>query len=356
MKLDQGRMARIHGDNLASAVRSAHGEVGMDGMRLLLEALPRIHDVLPVDTLAEGLVVYVLAPGVEVPDVFGEATPALDVLHVASADRGFTILISGRYFHYHPSIVSIPDDNWLVGYRISVTTGEQWLVQDKKIPVFNPVPDYPSAFAAPFFTQLEAALEHYAAELVARSRCWVLKQAWTTPERIFWVQRPEEYIRRSLEQYLAGTLGDAVVEVEHVVDEVKEVDIIVNWRSSRRAALIECKWMGVSFSEVRDDGTRARTVFSQQAARKGMLQLADYLDRHRERAAGRSFVGHLVVIDGRRGRVGHPDSPPSERDQADLFKYQHRRVKWPSELVQRSDMGKAFRMFCAPDYRPVVDV
>lgn len=346
MTLNLTLMQSVHAGTLVPAATSAHGPVGGELARRLLLHLPHVHQHLPLELLRDGLVVFVAVDdAAKLPGASGELTNLAGVQ--PDPHHGFTVQLTPAGFRVLPEVTVVNALPTSVAYRFIHPRHETWHVGSKELTVLNPVEDRPSIFATPLFTELKDALDHYALALVHECRCFVLMSAWLDDNRLFWAQRPEEQIRRSLEQHLVSSLRNATVEVEHVVDERKEADVLVYWAFSTHAALIECKWLGVSFSESREDGRRKSSRFGSSDAVSGLEQLADYLDRKRKRAAGRSLIGHLVVIDGRRRGVSDPDATHTATVEQ-LLAYEYAEINWPDELLARADLAAPRRMFCRP--------
>lgn len=347
MNLDLDVMQAAHENSLMNLSNLAFGEEGERAARSLLKALPRIHQRVPVEMLPNGLVVFVAIDETYCLAGQAAATPSLDSV-VAYPHDALTIQVSGdgyRLVHERVAIDALPS---AVSYSFSQPSSEHWHLAGDTHPVFNPLPDQPSSFATPLFTELEEALSAYAVRKVLHCRCSILQDGWLSDDRVFWRQRPEEQIRRSLEHHLDSALRAVVVEVEHVVDETKEADIHVHWPISNRAALIECKWMGVSASAPDGEGARRITRMGPQDAREGLTQVADYLDRKRPRSVDRSYMGYLVVIDGRRHGASHPDNG-RVLTQAELLEFEHKEVEgWPDDALGRTDIRHPYRMFCRP--------
>lgn len=345
MNLDRGLMQEVHASSLSSVVLIALGSEGDVLAKRLLRVLPDIHARLPIEVLPDGLLVFAaLDDSVTFPDSSG---PLTDLSSVTTyPHRGFTVQVLEQGYRVRPAVLDPRQFPHSLSYRFLHPKQETWHVGDVSVPVFNPASDHLSAFAVPLFSSLERALDNYATRQVHECRCRELQLAWRDDLRLFWNQRPEEQVRRSLEHHLVSALR-AHVEVEHVVDERKESDIWIYWAFSTHAALIECKWLGRSASDPADDGTRKSTDFTQADAVAGLGQLADYLDRQRPRADGRSVRGHLVVIDGRRRGLTDPDQTTTV-EQEDLLHYEYRDIEWPAHLVARTDMAAPRRMFCRP--------
>lgn len=347
MTLNLDVMRAVHENSVQSFVFETLGTDGQEVASRLADRLPTIHAALDVDLLPQGLFAFA-AP---------EGTPALpgfsDVLDdLASLDpyprSSYTVEVLEKGFRVKPNSTTparFPDG--AVGYSFTHPAAEQWHVGDQARDVFNPTTDQSTVFGTLVFTDLERALNDYYQKKVRECRCTILAAGWVDHTRIYWRQKPEIQVRRSLENFLDSCLR-AVVEVEHIVDEDKEVDVVVFWNNPRRGALIECKWMGVSASDKDGNGRRKITKFGPADARKGFGQIADYLDRKRPRAGDRTFKGYLVVIDGRRRGAGDPDDGRVFTVD-DLMHFEHAGVQdWDADLLARTDLAQPRVMFCRP--------
>ncbi len=345
MRLDLDLMHKIHEQSLQGLVARKIGDHAEPLARRLAERLVFVHGALDVDLLPDGLVVFTCPDDARVPGF------SADLSDLTSVDpyphRGFTVQVLEAGFRVRPGwteVASLPGQ--AVAYTFAHPREEAWYAEGESAEVINPQVGVTSAFATRVFASFDEALDHYASALVRECRCLVLAEGWLDDRRIFWRQRPEIQIRRSVEQYLASALR-AVVEVEHIVDEDKEVDVYVYWNTPMRGAFVECKWLGTSASEPGLDGRRKITRFGPKDARDGLAQLADYLDRQRPRASGRSFKGYLLVVDGRRWGANNPDADAAYSNE-NLLRYEHQTIDWPPALLARSDLGTPRLMFCRP--------
>lgn len=347
MALNLDLMRGLHEQSIQSAVFEALGADGQRLAALLADRLPDIHAALDVDLLPEGLFVFASAAGSEgLPEFSAQLTDLGAVDPYPRTSYTVEVLESG--YRVMPATLSPSDyPTSSVGYSFTHPSSEQWHVGGQSIAVFNPTVDQTTVFGTLVFTDLEQALDEYAQKKVRECRCSVLAAGWLDESRIYWAQRPEKQVRRSVENFLDSRLR-AVVEVEHIVDEDKEVDVVVFWNNPRRGALIECKWLGVSASEPDAEGHRKITRFGPADARSGFSQLADYLDRKRPRAGDRTFKGYLVVIDGRRSGTTNPDDVRTFTS-AELMNFEHAGVDgWQPDLIARTDLATPRIMFCRP--------
>lgn len=349
MTLNMDLMRGVHEQSIQSAVFERLGDDGLALATRLAEQLPTVHAALDVDLLPDGL--FVFASPSDADGMDGFSTVLADLSSINPYPRlGYTVEVLANGFRVRPE--ATPPGEYppaSVGYSFTHPSSELWHIGDDSLTVFNPTTDQTTVFGALVFTDLERALDEYSRRKVRECRCNDLGRAWLDDSRIYWRQRPEIQVRRSVESHLNSRLR-AVVEVEHIVDEDKEVDVVVFWNNPRRGALIECKWLGKSASEPDEHGHRKITTFGPKDARDGFAQLADYLDRKRPRADDRTFKGYLVVIDGRRRGTSNPDNA-REFTVDDLMKYEHTGVRdWDPNLLARTDLAEPRVMFCRPRF------
>ncbi|WP_157886152.1 hypothetical protein [Mycobacteroides saopaulense] len=342
-------MQKVHNETLLSALPEDSGTQGEETVLRLVRALPHIHAELPVDLLPNGLIVFtVIDDDASSPLAHLEVLMTLE-MRTTHPHREFTVEVTDNGgYRLSTSLIDLDLLSNAIVYKYTHPAVETWHVAGQIRPVFNPVAGK-SIFATPLFTKLEEALVSYSERQVSECRCQILQNAWLDARRLIWKRRPEVFVRRSLEQHLVSSLR-AVVEVEHVVDETKPVDIHVHWPLSTQAALIECKWMGTSASDKGADGKRKVTDFGPSTAVMGLGQLADYLDRKRSRTDGRNYKGYLAVVDGRRKGVSVDSAEDDSKDYQveDLFHYEYSAIDWPEHLISRPDIGPPLRAFCRP--------
>jgi len=201
-----------------------------------------------------------------------------------------------------------------------------------------------SQFAIPTFSNLREALQHYAAENVRESTCYIFKQVWHDDNRLFFRAGPEDTMRQSLIQFLQGRIGgDHDIWPEQNVNETRPVDIRVKPRfSNNRLMLIEIKWLGCS---VAPDG-HVTASHKNRRAQEGADQLAQYLDDQRQFAPTSVIQGYYVIIDGRREDL-HVGA--TTICHADGFYYEDRELTFdPPHHEIRRDFDPPYRMFARP--------
>ena len=231
-----------------------------------------------------------------------------DLRYHLSQDVGLVILDTGAW---HVVDISQFTLDRFVGPNVVYVrdrTGERFVAPAKTV-VIPPDPRTgTSRFAVRTFADLTDALEHYRLQSVRTSQCPVLRTVWADPNRLFFIPGPESKMRLSLKNFLENVLRGVEVREEQTIDALHPVDLRVTFNMRNRIALIEIKWLGRSLPNVRHDDSRAL---------EGADQLAGYLDANHDDEPSIITRGYLVVIDGRRWRVGRNATTIRPRHPAD---------------------------------------
>ena len=201
-----------------------------------------------------------------------------------------------------------------------------------------------SQFCLPTLANVREALGQYAVNNVRESTCFIFRDVWFDEARLFFRNKPEWVMRRSMTQFLRTRLGgDHEVWPEQNVDESHPVDIRVQPRlGSNRLILIEIKWMGDS---ARAEG-KVTVQYRDKRAREGAQQLAEYLDQQRCSAPRCVVQGYYVIIDGRRRGLA---KGVAEISKENGYFYENREVRWGSRFDElRDDFDPPYRMFARP--------
>jgi hypothetical protein len=208
--------------------------------------------------------------------------------------------------------------------------------------LINPMQQYSSVFAVPRYRTLEEAIATYDSTTVRFSACGFLLQLWADSRRYVLVNKPEELMRKSMEQYLRSVLPDADVRPEGIVDESHPVDLRIVWRNATSVALIEIKWVGASENPAKTAVLR----YADARARDGAKQLAEYLDANAPRGTAQQTKGYLVVVDARRGRLQYVAGASTS---ADPLKFASIPLNYsPDYASLRQDFAAPYRMFARP--------
>jgi len=187
-------------------------------------------------------------------------------------------------------------------------------------------------------------LQHYARENVHESTCYILKDVWYEPSRLFLKAGPESTMRNSLVQFLRNRIGgDHDVWLEQNVDESHPVDIRVKPKlSNNRLMLIEIKWLGDSVAEDGHVTARHRDARAQEGAN----QLTQYLDDQRRFAPSNVVKAYYVIIDARRRNLHQGDTTITH---ADGMYYESAELSFsPAPHETRRDFDPPYRMFARP--------
>lgn len=325
-------------------VHSAFGDAGTAALRELLAFLPRYFAFADPEYIGGTLfVARGLEPGAMRMAVVGTELLQAHIDHLPQQSAGdilIELLDTGTFRVWQNAIVDVARASEIsILYRF--TPGrEDFIVNNQSCPVLNPAPEHLSVFARPTFKSLADALEDYKRLLIRTSKCHVFRNVWDSDQRLFFVPGPELQMRRSLEQFLYSRLRDVSVLVEQVVDESHPVDVKVSWTFTRAEALIEIKWLGKSRR-----GDKVVT-YTDQRARDGAQQLAQYLDGYRTSNPNVIARGHLVIIDGR--RRGLNSGASSVNVSAGMY-YENKEIDYnPKFHEQRSDFAVPVRMFAEP--------
>ncbi len=229
-------------------------------------------------------------------------------------------------------------------YRLNQSV-EKFNIAGTEVVVEKVVEGTDSQFFINYFTNLKDALVAYRDQMARTSKCHVLRDAWTDENRFWFKPKPEYRLRRSLCNFLYPSLrlwNDITLRPEQNVDESHPVDIKIEWRSERRTAIIEVKWVGQSFNL---KTRRFTATYQDRRAREGAKQLAEYLEDHRQEDAEENTRGYLVVFDCRRNGI----KPGAAVTRADAFHYANKELEFKPEYhKERDDFEEPIRMFLEP--------
>ncbi|MFJ6703874.1 MULTISPECIES: hypothetical protein [unclassified Streptomyces] len=306
-----------------------------------------MHDAISSERLTAGLTVIspigeFSSPRVDLARIFADARE-LTGWHT---NRALTVLDTqdGSLMAW-PEPISIGDiAGSYVAYRYSGYQQEELVTPKQRHPV-TPYANFASTFAIPYFLDLREALTQYGYMCIKEAQCDTFSQTWRSGARISFKPKPEMHMRRSLQRHLRASLRDhRSVEVmpEQNVNETRPVDIKVHWASSNRIALIEIKWLGVSYE---DGKPRPTQYFPESRAVEGAEQLATYLDLYHKESPEHEARGYLTVVDGRRRRV-REDTQSINRENG--FHYQYAEITYPPDVLARPDFAPPVRLFCEP--------
>jgi hypothetical protein len=345
MQPDLAAMKGLAESLYTARIAAQYGGPGLIALRRLLESVNETHRQSAYETWNDGLTIFApLNPDDEILDPAG----SVDLTSAELAQRleqGATIMPIDRqrmrvwFQTYDP----IELGQSAVVYHFQ---GNDHFVIDGALEVVPNGSGLPSAFGLPTFLELEDALMFYGIRLARQSSCYVLQGCWHDGRRTFLKNKPEATMRKSLAQYLRGSLrAHELVEVreEQNVDESHPVDVKVTWSLTNRLALIEIKWLGDS---VNVEGTAPSTSYRDARACEGAKQLVDYLDENKVRAPQHITRGYLVVFDARRRGANAIDVVLSAED-ARYFVNQEIAFE-PVWEETRPDFHKPLRFYLEP--------
>lgn len=208
-------------------------------------------------------------------------------------------------------------DDDIFEYHYYSPMNEVFFINEKRIGI-NQYADTASCsvFTIPTYKELDEALDEYYNKMAKSSVCNVLKNVWKDETNMEFCIKPEQYMQKSLWQFLHVSLRSHSVLREQTVDASHPVDIKIMWPILKVIALIEIKWIG-------DSG---KIQYRDRRANDGALQLIQYIDASYRGEPDKHFKGYLVVYDGRR-----------KKGQKDYYKF--REIKYKQEYLQNLRMS-----------------
>jgi hypothetical protein len=220
---------------------------------------------------------------------------------------------------------------------------EYFRINNKEI-ILEPMAGKFSVFSS-YYYSLSELLNNYSLSHIYHSSCEHFKPVWADEKRIYFINKPEKTMHKSLEEYLKSTLRGVDVEInsEFNTNAKNPVDLRVHWRTANRCALIEIKWLGASLDIKK---TKIKTTYSKARAIAGAKQLKEYLELAQSDTPGIIIKGYLVVIDGRRkiNRKGIQKTI-SEKDG---LHYESDEITYPDEYDLITKFEPPLRMFARP--------
>jgi len=351
LKIDEDRLAAMYNETYLPFIEQQHGAAGGMAARALMQALKNIYAHREPISF-ERLIVFQAVQEFPLLPAMAEFLSVAELCQLTYARMAIQVMAGGavRVLTEIPDILSI--SNTAVVYIYGEDHEEYFWARGEKRRVLRLHPSLQSAFATPTFETLDDALNDYARRVVRVSHCHVLnaksvggstRGAWYDDRRLFFLAKPEDTLRRSLEQFLVTFLrGSADVRPEQKVDETQPVDIKVTFDSPRHVALIEIKWLGKSRNE---DGSMATPYYAHRA-QEGADQLAGYLDANHPYDPENRTRGYLVVIDARRHGLNEQSTTVTT---ADGMFYASKEIDYdPAHHATRKDFAPPLRMFVEP--------
>lgn len=348
--IDEDRLAELYHEAYLTFIEKHHGDAGAAAARALMRVLKELYAHRDPTSFERLIVFQTVGESPSLP-TRGEFMAAIEVSHLPDGVLAIQVTSSGllRVLDEVPDILAMSDI--AVVYIYGQDREEYFWAKGQMKRVTRLHPALQSAFATPTFASLDDALNDYARRVARVSHCHVLnvrwggeaRGAWYDERRLFFLAKPEETLRRSLEQFLVTSLrGSAEVRPEQNVDETQPIDLKVTFSTPRHVALIEIKWLGKSRNE---DGSMA-TPYYDQRAQQGADQLAGYLDANHPYDPENRTRGYLVVVDARRHRLNENSTTVAS---AEGMYYENREIIYnPAHHVDRLDFAPPLRMFVEP--------
>ena len=347
MSANQEGIEQLASMGFAPLVVRHHGAAGGQALRAIMTALRQIYRQFQPQSSSPRLVVFQLISkdSYEIDGISSKLYEWSDILSWVDEPLAIEVAADDAILVWPSLNQADLTELSRHGVVYSFQGGKEYFwAGGEQLGIPQIVPGAASLFAVPAFGLLEEALQFYRSTVVRVCQCEILKSAWYDVNRLFLKSKPEKLMRRSLVQFLRASLRHAAeVAPEQNVDESHPIDIRVTFEATQNVALIEIKWLGRSRNE--EDGTEA-TPYSEQRARDGAKQLAEYLDMFHHSAPLRHTRGYLVAIDGR--RRGLTLDATSISYQNGMY-YNHREIPFnPNFHDIRNDFEEPLRMFAEP--------
>ncbi|MFI7419069.1 hypothetical protein [Nonomuraea sp. NPDC049684] len=340
------RLAELARGHYITVAAESLGDSAPDVLRDFLPKLKEIHRAVDYESINVALTVFYRTDGNANPLDYSRAYKVTEVTSLALHNDGvLTVEVSDDDVFWVWKEMYGPAElgQGIVLYHYVPGKGEEFWVNGHlgKVPA---TVAFTKIFGISKFSELAECLDRYAVRLARSSQCHILASLWREEARIIWQSAPEAHMRDSLVQHLTSSLeGNPDIRPESNVDDRNPVDIEIKWENSNRIAMIEIKWLG--HSGVLGDNPRITSSHAESRAHEGLRQLAEYLDRTRERNATYDRRGFLFIFDGRRARVKAESVTLSEKD---AWAFRDKHIVFDAALVGRSDMADPIRCFCEP--------
>jgi len=190
------------------------------------------------------------------------------------------------------------DDNIITYVFRGNENKEEFIVNGHVVNIKNQF-SCPSIFALQYH-YLQEALNEYKSSHIRNVSCEHFRKCWHDSKYIYFKNKPEECMQISLSEFLKNRVRGVNIIREYNLDASKPVDVHVSWREANRAALIEVKWLGQSINSSGQLGTS----YTNARGNDGMEQIKEYIDLSTRDTPTLICKGYLVVIDGRRAKIG----------------------------------------------------
>ena len=220
----------------------------------------------------------------------------------------------------------------------------EYFYKNNKIINLKPIAGKFSVFSS-YYYLLSDYLVNYSLTHIYNSSCEHFRTVWADEKRIYFINKPEKIMHKSLREYLKSNLRGINVEVisEFNLNARKPVDIRVHWKTANRCALIEIKWLGASMDK---DNKRISTPYTKSRAIDGAKQLKEYLDLAESDSPEIITKGYLIVIDGRR-KIDRKKILKIISEKDGLY-YQSIEINYPDKYKSITNFEPPLRMFARP--------
>ena len=333
-------------------VEKVFGKPGLDAMFQIMKTVKTLYQYIDPERISGEVLVYkVMQPAMN-PMATTAASAAVDFASLANQNVDnlwFEIEADGRPHArtYIPGVFAQEElAKTAVVYHYQ-EWNEEFLAGNHRKKVLRLDTSSRSQFSVPTFSNLREALQHFARESVQESTCYIFRNIWHDPNRLFLVAGPESIMRDSLTQYLRNRLGgEHDIFPEQNVNERNPVDIRVQPKlQNNRLMIIEIKWLGKS---VASDG-HVTATHRDHRAQVGARQLAGYLDEQRQSAPSHVIQGYYVIIDARRRNLPSTATAGASITRVDGFHYKAQEISFnPAPHTTRPDFDEPHRMFASP--------
>lgn len=329
---------------------AGHGITANDAFTFLLDKVKKIYNFVEPNSAKERIIIFkqveadlpLFDNGIEI-NVFQ------DLVNEEHSKMVIQCLSNGKLIIWKGIDINATELSKVsVVYRFE-NDAEYFHYNEQMKIVEKAIPGFPSQFCIPSFDNLNEALEHYRTKLVRRGTCLILRDGLIQPNRIFFNNAPEKFIRNSLWNFLISSLrghDDAEIMPEQNVNEKNPVDIKIAWNYKKHVALIEIKWLGKSYNV--KDTSKYTANYNDQKGRDGASQLSNYIDVFKTHEPHKICKGYYVIVDARRNVTNYVSSI----NQTDGMHYANTEISFSPEFhITRSDVfEKPFRMFLEPVY------
>lgn len=357
-QIDEAVLQKLVGQTYLTDATEVFGSAGPDLVNTLIDSIRAVFKELPPDQVSTQFIFvasFDTLPAPAIPEGMTSIGSGLrweELAHyrlsVRTAATALVVVQDGRTCDLYCSAEEI-QLNVLSGGTIVFVNHEnidRFVIDGTVRTLERLIPGAPSQFATPVLRDLNHALSRYR-ERSVQSSCRILADVWDGGRdgpRLVFRNKPEATMRSSLALFLQASLWGSSVREEHLTDERKPVDIVVNWFGTKFRALIEVKWIGKALT-ADSDGTHF-TVYTDARVQEGAKQLVDYIDREFSSDSTVELRGYVVVFDGRRWGVTHKDQCITAKDATHYRDIEP--VLERNYAEEREDIAPVVRYFLEP--------